>query len=125
MKNAVKLTALFLVVSAGLFTSASAKPVVPATNDVITFSSLPAHRGVEIKVEKAQPGKAIVIISDKDGNVLLKDVMPAYKSMEKGYVLNKLDNGDYTIEVVSDKQTVKKDIHIYDEDRTRVFIVKQ
>jgi uncharacterized protein (DUF2249 family) len=124
MKNAIKLTALLLVLSTGLFAAAPAKPV-PANNDVITFASMPAHRGVEIKVEKNQPGKAVVIISDHDGNVLLKDVMPNYKSMEKGYVLNKLDNGDYTIEVTSNKQVVKKDIHIYDEDRTRVFIVKQ
>jgi len=125
MKNSIKLTALLLVLSTGLFAATPPKAIVPVKKDVITFSPLNAHRGVEIKVETEQPGKAIVIISDKDGNVLLKDVMPAYKSMGKGYLLNKLDNGDYTIEVTANKQVVKKEVHVYDEDRIRVFIINQ
>jgi hypothetical protein len=125
MKNSIKLTALLLVLSTGLFAADVPKTVAPAAKGVITFSALPAHRGVEVKVEGSQASKALVVITDKDGNVLLKDVMPANKSMEKGYLLNKLDNGDYTIEVTANKQVVKKDIHVYDEERTRVFIMNQ
>ena len=126
MKNSIKLTALFLLASTGLFAAASAKAnslVVPSSTDVITFSSLPSDRGIDVKVEKSAPGKAIVIIYDADGNVIRKDVMPANKSFDKAYILNKLDNGDYTIEVTSSKQVVKKAIHVYDEDQTKMFII--
>jgi hypothetical protein len=66
----------------------------------------------------------MVIISDKDGNVLRKDVLSNKKSMEKGYILTNLDNGDYTIEVISNGKSVKEDVHVYDEDQTKTFIVK-
>jgi len=128
MKNSIKLTALTLLLSAGLFAAASAKTigsVIPSSKSVITFSSLPSHKGIEVKVEGRDVAKAIVIIYDQDQNVIYKDVLPAYKSMEKGYILNQLANGDYTIEVTANKQVVKKDIHVYDEYSTKVFIVKQ
>jgi hypothetical protein len=128
MKNSIKLTALTLLLSTGLFAAASAKTVgtvVPSSKDVITFSSLPSNKGIEVKVEGRDVAKAIVIIYDQDQNVIYKDVLPAYKSMEKGYILNQLANGDYTIEVTANKQVVKKDIHVYDEYNAKAFIVKQ
>jgi hypothetical protein len=128
MKNSIKVAALFLLASVGIFASTPAKAMdggAIAVTDVITFSSLPSHKGVDIKVDRATAGKAVVIISDSEGNVVYKDVLPQYKAMEKGYILNSLENGDYTIEVTSNKQVVKKDIHVYNEDKTKVFIVKQ
>jgi len=126
MKNSIKLAALFLVASTGLFaaTSAKAATIVPSTSDVITVSSLASEDGVAVKVEKSEPGKAIVMIYDKDGNVLRKDILSSGKGLEKGYILSQLENGDYTIEITSNKQVVKKDIHVYDEDQTKMFIVK-
>lgn len=127
MKNSFKLTALFLLASTGLFAATTTKAtaaVFPSTKDVITFSSLPSQKGIDVKVEKSEPGKAIVIIYDKDGNVLRKDILSNSKGLEKGYILNQLENGDYTIEVTSNKQVVKKAIHVYDEDQTKMFIVK-
>ncbi len=125
MKNAIKLTALFLLASAGLFAAVPVKTlgIVPSKTDVITFSSLPSERGVAIKVEKSEPGKAIVMIYDKDGNVLRKDILSSANAFEKGYILNKLENGDYTIEVTSNKHVVKKQIHVYDEDQNKMFII--
>jgi hypothetical protein len=128
MKNSIKFTALTLLLSTGIFAAASAKTigtVVPSTKDVISFSSLPSHKGIEVKVEGRDIAKAIVIIYDQDQNVIYKDVLPAYKSMEKGYILSQLANGDYSIEVTANKQVVKKDIHVYDEYNTKAFIVKQ
>lgn len=125
MKTSIKLTALFLLASAALFAATPLKTVVPAKADVITFSSLPSERGIDVKVEKSAPGKAIVAIYDQDGNMLRKDVIGSGKAFEKAYILNKLDNGDYTIEVTSNKQVVKKSIHVYDEGDTKMFIVKE
>jgi hypothetical protein len=128
MKNSIKITALLVLASTGLFAATTVKTagtVVPSTNEVITFSSLPSHKGIEVKVEGSAASKAIVMIYDKDKNVIYKDALPAYKKMEKGYILTQLENGDYTIEVTANKQVATKEIHVYDEDRTRVFIVKQ
>jgi hypothetical protein len=125
MKNSIKLTALLLVLSTGLFAADVPKTDAPANNAIITFSAMPRNRGVEVKVDKSAIGKAVVIISDKYGDVLLNDVMPKYATMQRSYVLNRLESGDYTMEVIYNKQVVKKDIHIYDEDHNRVFIMNQ
>jgi hypothetical protein len=124
MKTSIKLTALFLLASVSVF-AATAKPINPSSADVITFTSLHSQKGIDVKVEKNAPGKAIVAIYDQDGNVLRKDVMPSDKAFEKAYILNKLDDGDYVIEVTSHKQVVKKDIHVYEEGDTKMFIVKE
>jgi|SRR5471030_442275 len=122
MKNSIKLTALFLLAGASVFAAVPAKAVVPSKADIVTFSSLPSQKGVDVKVDKNE--KAIVIISDQNGNVLRKDVLSGKKSSEKAYILTSLDNGDYTIEVVSNGKSVKEDIHVYDEGDTKMFIVK-
>lgn len=128
MKNSIKLSALLLLVSTSLFASTLGKKhnaIVPEKKDVITFLSLPSDRGIDVKVEKSGPGKTIVIIYDQDKNVLLKDVTSNNKTTEKGYVLNQLDNGDYTMEVTSNGQVVKKDIHVYNDDQTKEYLIKK
>jgi hypothetical protein len=122
MKNTIKLTALALLISTGLFaaTSAKANGKSPASAEVITVSS----KGVIVKVDNSA-AKAIVMIYDKDGNVIRKDILSGTKGTEKAYVLNQLDYGDYTMEVTSNKQVVKKAIHVYDEDQTKTFIVSE
>jgi hypothetical protein len=124
MKMTIKLAALVLLASATFASVASAKGTTPA-DDQITFSSLPSHRGVEVKVQSSAPSKAIVMIYDANKNVIYKDALPAYKAMQKGYILDQLENGDYTIVVKENNTEVKKEVHVYDENRTRVFIVKQ
>jgi hypothetical protein len=129
MKNSIKLTALLVLASVSVF---AAKPVkandpVGPSKDVITFSSLPSRNGVNIKVkvQNRPAAKALVIIYNEDKNVIFKDAIPAYKEMEKGYILNQLDNGDYTIEVIAGNQTVTRDVHVYDEDGAKEFIISE
>jgi hypothetical protein len=124
MKKTIKLAALFLLASATFATVASAKGTAPS-NDQITFSSLPSQRGVEIKVSSTAPSKAIVMVYDANNNIIFKDAMPAYKAVQKGYILDQLENGDYTIVVSENKSVVKKEVHVYDEYNTKTFIVKQ
>lgn len=126
MKNSIKLTGLFLLLSTGLFAATNSKTdenIVNSKPTAVVFSTLPADRGIDIKVAKDAPGKAIVMIYDQDGNVLRKDVLSNEKNAEKSYILNKLDYGDYTIEVTSNGQVVKKDIHVYDEYQHKTFVV--
>ena len=119
MKTSIKLTALLLLASAGLFAATPAKPAkadVPA----VTISSLASNNGVAVKAADA---KSLVMIYDQDKNVLRKDVLASNAS--KGYILNKLENGDYTMEVTANSQTVKKHIHVYEEDGAKTFIVQE
>jgi len=44
----------------------------------------------------------------------LKQVLAAGRDVEKDYILNKLDNGDYTIEVTSNKKVMEKNIRVND-----------
>jgi hypothetical protein len=127
MKNTITLTALFLLASTGLFAATSIKTNSAASTspkDAISFSSLPSERGIAVKVENSEAAKAIVIIYDQDGNVLRKDVLSNGKGMEKAYILNKLDNGDYTMEVSVSKQVIIKAIHVYDEGQRKMFIIR-
>jgi hypothetical protein len=125
MKNSIKLTALFLLASVSVFAVTPSKAAVVPANDVITFSTLASQKGVDIKLEKGAAQKAIVIITDKDGNVIRKDALSNSKGLEKAYILNQLEYGDYTIEVAANNQTIKKDIHVYDENGVKQFIVIQ
>ncbi len=118
MKPSLKLTALLLLASAGVFAATPAKNV-KAEGPEVTISSLAANNGVAVSAAD----KSVVIIYDQFKNVLRKDVLAGNTS--KGYILNKLENGDYTMEVTANKQTVKKDIHVYEEGKTKTFLIKQ
>ncbi|WP_183556612.1 hypothetical protein [Mucilaginibacter sp. SP1R1] len=123
MKNSIKLSALFFLLSTGIFaaTSANAKDHPIKTKDVITFGALQKDRGVSVNILKANGGKSYVMVYDQDKNMLLKDFLPKGTVVNKGYVLTDLDNGDYTIEVTSNNEVVKKVVHVYDEDRRKTF----
>ena len=127
MKTSIKLTALLLLASTGIFAATPSNTKAPAAKpeSYITFSSMPSKMGIAVKVARSDAGKAIVMFYDQDHNVILKDVLPASGTMEKGYILSKLENGDYTMEVTLNKQVVKKAIHVYDEDQTKTFIILQ
>ncbi|MES2109452.1 MAG: hypothetical protein V4577_11920 [Bacteroidota bacterium] len=119
MKTSIKLTALLLLASVGVFAATPAKSTkadVPA----VTISTLASNKGVAVKAADA---KSLVMIYDQDKNVLRKDVLASNAS--KGYILNKLENGDYTMEVTANNQTVKKNIHVYEEDGAKTFIVQE
>lgn len=127
MKKSIKLTALALLLSAGVFAGTPNKPTthMPAGRmDKIVFYTLPSQSGIDLRIKKAEPGKTIVIIRDNDGNVLQKDVMTG-ADVRRGYVLNQLDEGDYSIEISSNNQVFKREIHIYNEGPVKSFIVKQ
>jgi hypothetical protein len=115
MKNSIKLSALFLLASTGIF-AASAKPInpmAPSIKGVVTVSALPTRKGIEVKVNENAAGKAVVIIYNYENDVVWKDVLKKEKGMDKAYVLNQLGNGNYTVQVIVNKQIVQKTAHVY------------
>jgi len=118
MKKSIKLSALFLLLSAGIFASTAAN-----AKDIITVSALKKQQGVAVNVAKANTGKTVVRIYDNDNHLILKDFLPNKTEVSKGYILSNLDNGDYTLEVTSNNEVVKKTLHIYDEDQKKTFFI--
>lgn len=119
MKASIKLTALFLLATTSLFAAVPAK-ALKTDATAVTFSTLAANKGIAVKAADA---KSIVMIYDQYKNVLRKDVLAG--NTARGYILNTLENGDYTLEVTSNKQTVKKNIHVYNEGQTKTFIIQE
>jgi hypothetical protein len=116
MKNSIRLSALFMLFSTGIFAAVPVKhtsPKIASIKGMVTFSTLPSRRGIEIKINENIPGKALVMIYNYENDVVWKDALGEKRGLEKGYILNQLDNGNYTIEVTLNKQMVRKTAHVY------------
>jgi len=55
----------------------------------------------------------------------LKDILPSKTDVSKGYVLTGLEDGEYTMEITTDKQVVKKSIHVYQDGDQKSFYIAQ
>jgi len=126
MKKTVQLSAIALLLSAGLFAATPKTPDKMATGkqDKIVFYTLPSQKGIDLRIKKVEPGTTVVTIYDDEGRVLQKDVMNKTE-IRRGYNFTELDEGDYSIEISSNGQVFKRKIHIYQEGPVRSFIVQQ
>ena len=118
MKKTIKLNAILFLVSICTVIRADAQakainPILPGKN-AINFSLLQSKAGVDVKVGKSNVGKVVIINSDEYANVLLKQVLSTGMQIEKDFLLYKLDNGDYTIDVTSGRKDAKKEIRVRD-----------
>ena len=130
MKTIIKSTVAVLglaLLSTGVF-AADKKPKAEApakaTKDVVLFTALTEQNiGVGVIIHKAAPSKSAVTIVDNAGNQIYKDVMTKSGDVVlKGYQLSALEEGDYTIKVSSNKNEVKRNIHVYtDENNQKNF----
>ena len=125
MKKSITLAAILLALGTSVFAASPAKPTAPVSSDEISFAGLKNDNGFEVKINKQEAGKSIVIIYDKDNNVVFKDLVSKGASGEKGYIVTDLDNGDYTVEVTSNKQIVKKQMHVYTDGETKSYFFIQ
>ncbi|HTE01085.1 MAG TPA: hypothetical protein VK668_17465 [Mucilaginibacter sp.] len=121
MKKSITLAALLLVMGTSVFAATSAKSDSKKSSSEITFAPLSADRGFTVKVDKQEAGKSLVMIYDRDQNVMFKDLLTKGAVAQKGYVITDLENGDYTVEVVSNNQTVKKQMHVYNEGNEKTY----
>jgi hypothetical protein len=123
MKNLIKSTALFLLLSAGIFvTPVRAAAAAHPVPDQVFFSTLNKQFGVSVSVLKPDAGKTTVAIYDEDNHLLIKDSMNRKDFDQKGYILDELDNGNYSIEVVSNGELITKTVHIYEEGNTKKIL---
>jgi hypothetical protein len=125
MKKSITLAALLLVVGTSVFAASPAKFSTPAAKEEITFVPLKSDKGFGVQVNTATAGKTIVIVYDDEKNVIFKDLLSKNAIGEKGYIVNNLPVGDYTIEVVSGGQSVKKEMHVYDDGQAKSYFFFQ
>ncbi|HEX8019464.1 hypothetical protein [Mucilaginibacter sp.] len=130
MKTSIKLSALFFLLSAGVFATTAAKAadvtdVTPKAKEVVSFRALDHDRGVKLTIAKSDKGRAFVRVYSKQNELLLKDVVSTKTDVERGYVLTNLEDGDYIMEVKTDNQVVKKTLHVYEENDQKTFFIYQ
>jgi hypothetical protein len=71
-------------------------------------------------VDKAMPGKSVVIINDDSGNTVFKDCLTKGTLAEKKYLLRELNNGKYTVEIYAKGHDIKTNFYIYNNGDRRV-----
>jgi peptidoglycan hydrolase CwlO-like protein len=116
MKKSITLAALLLVLGTSVFATTTVKADNNGAKDEISFVPLKTDDGFGVKIDKETTGKSYVIIYDINSNVIFKDVLSKGESAIKGYVITSLETGDYTVEVASKGQSVKKQMHVYEQD---------
>ncbi|QEM14075.1 hypothetical protein [Mucilaginibacter rubeus] len=127
MKTSIKLSALFFLLTTGVFatTAAKAADVTPKAKEVVSFRALDHDRGVKLTIAKSDAGRSFVRVYGKHNELLLKDVVSTKTDVERGYVLTELEDGDYTMEVKTGNQVVKKNLHVYEENDQKTFFIYQ
>ena len=122
MKKFIKLTALALLLGAGVCTTASAKPTRHHMSDKTTVSLIPlrTEKGFAVMVDKLEPGKSMVIIYDNDDYSFFKDELTRGTKAEKKYVFPDLPDGNYTVEVVSKGHDIKTQFFVHTTAQKRI-----
>jgi hypothetical protein len=115
MKKSIKLAVLFLLLGMGVSSTVSAKTKNHTAKAREQVSLIPLHAkgGFAVVVDKQEPGKSVVIISDRDNNVVYKDLLTKGTRAEKKYNFTNLDDGYYTVEVFSKGHDIKTHFLVY------------
>ncbi|MFB9841323.1 hypothetical protein [Mucilaginibacter ginsenosidivorans] len=123
MKTFFRLSAVLLLSAATALTT-TAKPRHHKMNDMsynqVSIIPLKHNRGFAIHVDKAIPGKSMVIINDDSGNTVFKDCLTRGTLAEKKYMLRELDNGKYSVEIYAKGHDIKTNFYIYNNGNRRV-----
>jgi len=131
MKTSIKLSALFVLLTASVFATTVAKAdeggadVTPKAKEVVSFKALDHDRGLKVNFAKTENGKSVVKVYNKNNELLLKDIVPSKTDVSKGYVLTGLEDGEYTMEITTNNQIVKKSIHVYQDGDQKSFYIAQ
>ena len=119
MKKSITLLALILTLGTVAFAKAPA-------DDIISITPLQKTLSIGVSVQKEDAGKSVVTFYNESTNTaMFKDKLANKGAAAKSYLLDELENGNYTIEVTTDGQTVKERICVYDEDGKKSYFIFQ
>ena len=121
MKKTIIIATLLLAAGTSVF-AAPGKAKAPKANNTVSFTTPAKENAFSVKVEAE---KTVVIIYDQDGNGIYKDLVSKGLPTEKSYNVSNLDNGDYTVEIKSEKSDVKKQMHVYDNGQGKSYLFIQ
>ncbi|OOQ61894.1 hypothetical protein [Mucilaginibacter pedocola] len=124
MKNSIKLAALLMLATTGVFAATPAKTTEPA-KDEITVQSSAKNLLVGVSIQKETAGRAYVTFYDNNHNQVMTDFLPKNASVEKVYNLAELPYGTYTMAVASNKQVITKQIQVYKEFGKKTYVFLQ
>jgi len=128
MRHSIKLLVLGLLLSTSLFAAIPVKHATlktSAAKGIVSFTQLATKRGIEIKLNDPTAGKATVTIYDWNNDIVWQEPLSQKKDLDKGLILNQLDNGNYTVEVFLGKQMVAKKIaHVYYEGDSKLVAIR-
>jgi len=125
MKKSIALAALLVALGTSVFAATTVKTGDNGSKDEISFVQLKSDNGFGVKIDKETAGKSVVIVYDDANNVIFKDLLSKGESGEKSYVISSLEAGDYTVEVASKGQTVKKHMHVYEDGNAKSYFFYQ
>ncbi len=125
MKKSIALAALLAVLGTSVFAAVPTKTGGNNSTDEISFVQMKKDNAFGVKIDKETAGKAVVIVYDDASNVIFKDVLSKGESKGKSYLISSLETGDYTVEVVSKGQTVKKQMHVYEDGDAKSYFFYQ
>jgi len=124
MKKSIALGALLVVLGTSVFAATPFKTGDKAT-DEISFVQQKKDNAFGVTIAKETAGKAVVIIYDDAQNVIFKDMLSKGESAGKSYLISSLEAGDYTVEVASKGQIVKKQMHVYEDGKAKSYFFYQ
>ena len=125
MKKSIALAALLAVLGTSVFAATAPGKNADGTTDEISFVQMKKDNAFGVRIDKETAGKAVVIVYDEAQNVIFKNVLSKGESGEKSYLITSLEAGDYTVEVVSKGQTVKKHMHVYEDGDAKSYFFYQ
>jgi len=122
MKKSITLATLLLFLGIAASSTVSAKPKSHhvKSREQVSLIPLRAKKGFAVMVDKQEPGKSIVIVYDKDKNVVFKDLLTKGAKAEKKYIFSNLDAGDYTIEVYSKEHDIKTPFFVSNSGQKKI-----
>lgn len=121
MKKTLTIAALILAAGTSVF-AAPGTPKAPKANNTVSFIEPAKENVFSVKVAAE---RSVVIIYDQDGNAIYKDLVSKGLPTEKSYNVSNLDNGEYTVEIKSEKSDIKKHMHVYDDGQGKSYLFIQ
>ena len=125
MKKSITLAALLIALGTSVFAATAAKSKDNSAEETASFVQLKSENGFGVQVNKETAGKSIVIVYDNDKNVIFKDMVSKNATGQKNYMITSLETGDYTVEVVSNGQSQKKQMHVYEDGDAKSYFFYQ